>query len=74
MAEKVLKVGMDREDGFLYYLAKDGDIARVQMARGRKKGGKPKKVEKCGIKKEKGYLYFLDKKGDISRAKMVNAK
>ena len=74
MAEKVLKVGMGREDGFLYYIDKDGDIARVQMARGRKKGGKPKKVEKCGIKKEKGYLYFLDKKGDISRAKMVNAK
>ena len=74
MAEKVLKVGMDREDGFLYYIDKDGDIARVQMARGGKKGGKPKKVEKCGIKKEKGYLYFLDKKGDISRAKMVNAK
>lgn len=69
MAEKVLKVGMDREDGFLYYIDKDGDIARVQMARGGKKGGKPKKVEKCGIKKEKGYLYFLDKKGDISRAK-----
>ena len=34
MAEKVLKVGMDREDGFLYYIDKDGDIARVQMARG----------------------------------------
>ena len=45
-AEKVLKVGMDREDGFLYYIDKDGDIARVQMARGGKKGGKPKKVEK----------------------------
>ena len=39
MAEKVLKVGMDREDGFLYYIDKDGDIARVQMARGGKKGG-----------------------------------
>ena len=34
MAEKVLKVGMDREDGFLYYIDKDGDIARVQMSRG----------------------------------------
>mgnify|MGYP000021932129 CR=1 FL=1 len=31
MAEKVLKVGMDREDGFLYYIDKDGDIARVQI-------------------------------------------
>ena len=74
MAEKVLKIGVEREDGFLYYIDKDGDVARVQMARGGKKGGKPKKVEKTGIKKEKGYLYFLDKKGDISRAKMVNAK
>ena len=49
MAETVLKVGREREDGFLYYIDKDGDIARVQMARGGKKGGKPKKVEKCGI-------------------------
>lgn len=74
MAEKVLKVGVTREDGFLYFIDKDGDVAKVQMARGGKKGGKAKKVEKTGIKKEKGFLYFLDKKGDISRAKMVNAK
>ena len=74
MAEKVLKIGVEREDAFLYYIDKVVDVARVLMARGGKKGGKPKKVEKTGIKKEKGYLYFLDKKGDISRAKMVNAK
>ena len=40
MAEKVLKVGVEREDGFLYYIDKDGDVSRVQMARGGKKGGK----------------------------------
>ena len=74
MAEKVLKVGVAREDGFLYFIDKDGDVSKVQMARGGKKGGKAKKVEKTGVKKEKGFLYFLDKKGDISRAKMVNAK
>ena len=45
MAEKVLKVGMDREDGFLYYIDKDGDIARVQMARGGKKGGKRRRKQ-----------------------------
>ena len=73
MAEKVLKAGVKREDGFLYYIDKDGDISRAKMARGGKKGGKPSKVMKCGIKKAKGYLYYLDKKGDISRAKMVNA-
>ena len=74
MAEKVLKLGVEREEGFFYYIDKDGDVSRVQMARGGKKGGKPKKVAKAGVKKEKGYLYFLDKKGDVSRAKMVNAK
>ncbi len=73
MAEKVHKAGVKREDGFLYYIDKDGDISRAKMARGGKKGGKPQKVQKVGLKKEKGYLYFLDKKGDISRAKMVNA-
>lgn len=74
MAEKVQKLGLTRENGFLYYIDKDGDVACVKAARGGKKGGKPKKVNKCGITKEKGYLYFLDKKGDVSRAKMVNAK
>jgi 20S proteasome alpha/beta subunit len=73
MAEQVLKAGVKREDGFLYYIDKDGDVSRAKMARGGKKGGKPQKVLKCGIKKEKGYLYYLDKKGNVSRAKMVNA-
>jgi hypothetical protein len=40
------------------------------MARGKKKGGSPKKVAKCGIKRKEGYLYFIDKKGDVSCAKM----
>ena len=73
MAEKVQKVGVERNTGYLYYIDKQGDISRAKMARGGKNGGKPEKVQKAGVKKEKGYLYFLDKKGDISRAKMVNA-
>lgn len=71
MAEKVAKVGVKKEDGYLYYVDADGDISRVKMARGRKKGGKPQKVAKVGVKKEEGYLYFVDKNGDISRAKMA---
>jgi len=74
MAEKVQKVGVERVQGFLYYVDKQGDVSRAKMARGGKKGGgKNEKVAKCGVKKQKGYLYFLDKKGDVSRAKMVNA-
>ena len=71
MAQKVAKAGVKREDGFLYFIDKQGDISRAKMARGGKKGGKVQKVQKLGIKKEKGFLYFLDKQGDVSRAKMV---
>ncbi len=71
MAQKVAKVGIKKEDGYLYFVDKNGDISRAKMARGGKKGGKPQKVAKVGIKKEVGYLYFVDKNGDISRAKMA---
>ena len=71
MAEKVLKVGLKREKGYLYYIDKKGNLAQAKMARGGNKGGSPKVVKNTGIKRAKGYLYFIDKAGDISRAKMV---
>ncbi|PIQ88668.1 MAG: hypothetical protein COV72_06990 [Candidatus Omnitrophica bacterium CG11_big_fil_rev_8_21_14_0_20_42_13] len=71
MAKKVAKVGVKREDGYLYFVDKKGNVSRAKMARGKKKGGKPTVVAKVGVKKEKGYLYFVDKQGDISCAKMV---
>lgn len=74
MGEKVAKCGVKRQDGFLYYIDKAGDVSRAKMARGGKKGGKPEKVAKVGVKKESGYLYYLDKAGDVAKAKMVNAK
>ncbi len=74
MAEKVMKLGIKREKGYLYYIDKQGDVSCAKMARGKKKGGSPKKVAKCGIKRKVGYLYFLDKKGDVSCAKMKRGK
>ncbi len=71
MAQKVEKAGVKREEGYLYFIDKQGDISRAKMARGGKKGGKIEKVKKVGVKKEKGYLYFLDKQGDVARAKMA---
>ncbi len=71
MAQKVAKVGVKRQKGFLYFIDKNGDVSCAVMARGKKKGGKPKKVAKVGIDKKDGYLYFLDKQGDISCAKLV---
>ncbi|MCU0652584.1 MAG: hypothetical protein MUC39_06575 [Candidatus Omnitrophica bacterium] len=70
MAQKMMKAGVKREKGYLYYVDKCGDISCAKMARGSKKGGSPKKVAKCGIKRKEGYLYFVDKQGDISCAKM----
>ncbi|MEM4755526.1 MAG: hypothetical protein QW594_00120 [Candidatus Woesearchaeota archaeon] len=42
-AQKVAKVGVKKEDGYLYFVDKDGDVARVMMARG---GQKKKKTAK----------------------------
>jgi hypothetical protein len=71
MAQKVAKVGVKKEKGYLYFVDKQGDISCAIMARGNKKGGKAKKVAKVGVKKQSGFLYFIDKNGDISCAKMV---
>ena len=71
MAQKVAKLKVKRQKGYLYFIDKHGDVSCALMARGAKKGGKPKKVAKAGIKKKDGYLYFLDKQGDISCAKLV---
>jgi len=37
MAEKVVKCGIDKESGYLYFVDKDGDVSRAKMARGKKK-------------------------------------
>ena len=71
MSQKIEKVGIKRQKGYLYYLDKQGDISRAKMARGGSKGGRPEKVKKLGVKRQEGFLYFIDKQGDVSRAKMV---
>jgi len=37
MAEKVLKCGIKKVKGYLYFIDKKGDISRAKMARGGKK-------------------------------------
>ena len=71
MAKVVAKIGIVREPGYLYFVNKDGDVARAKASVGGKKGGGKKQiVEKVGIKKQKGCMYFLDKKGNIAEVKM----
>lgn len=49
MAQKVAKVGIKKQDGFLYFIDRKGDVSRVKMAR----GGKKKKAKKKPAKKAK---------------------
>ena len=73
MAEKVAKVGVKKQKGYLYFVDKKGNVARAKMSRGGRKKGKAKieMVAKVGVKKKSGYLYFIDKHGDVSAAKMA---
>lgn len=43
MAEKVLKCGVKKQAGYLYFIDKQGDISRAKMARGGEKKKKKKK-------------------------------
>jgi hypothetical protein len=74
MAEKVASAGVRREEGYLYYIDKQGDVSRVLMARGRHGRGSPEKVKRVGVQRQPGYLYFIDKSGDVSRAKMARGR
>lgn len=72
MGEKIAKVGIRRENGWLYFVDKSGNVARAKMAVGRKKGKtKQEMLVKTGIKREYGWMYFIDKQGDVARVKMV---
>lgn len=68
MAERISDEKISREDGYLYFLGKDGYVWRTPMKnnpRGRKsKEGSEK------VKREEGFLYFIDKNGYVARTKM----
>src|SRR6476619_68587 len=70
MAEKVTKLGVQREPGYLYFL-RASDVWKTPMKRagGPSAAGNAEKVASGGFKREEGYLYFLDSNGDVARAK-----
>ena len=68
MAERIGREAVDKEDGYLYYLGKDGFVWRSPMKTNRR--GRKAKVGSEKIRREEGYLYFIDKKGYVARAKM----
>src|SRR3989344_2052296 len=68
----VSQTGITREEGYLYFVDKSGDVARVRMARrGRKSSKRQELIAKLGIKRKEGNLDFVDKDGDVSQARMA---
>jgi hypothetical protein len=52
-AQKVAKVGVKKVDGYLYFVDKDGDVARVAMNRGGKRTTSRRKTTKKRVTKRK---------------------
>ena len=72
MAEKVVRAGIERKKGWLYYLDRNLNVYRAKMVRGgekKKHGDRPELVLKTDMKRDRNYLYYVDKAGDISRVK-----
>ncbi|MCC7571128.1 hypothetical protein KO465_07375, partial [Candidatus Micrarchaeota archaeon] len=70
MGEKVGREQVTREEGYLYFVGKDGYVWRAPMRHNKK--GRKKKVGDEKIQKEPGYMYYVDKKGYVARAKLKN--
>ncbi len=68
MAERIGRERISREDGYLYFLGKDGFVWRTPMKTNTR--GRKAKVGTERISRAEGFLYFIDKGGYVARAKM----
>lgn len=72
MGRKIGSEKISREDGYLYYVGRDGHVWAVPMRHNRR--GRKKKVGRERIDKEPGFLYYVGKDGYVYKAKMKNYK
>jgi hypothetical protein len=68
MAERVTRENIEREDGYLYYLGKDGYVWRTPMRNNPR--GRKAKIGREKVSRSEGYLYFIDSRGYVARTKM----
>lgn len=69
MAQKIARLRITREPGYLYFI-KDTNVMRVAQKRAGKKASKKKeRVGSFNHERDNDYMYFLDKDGDVARAK-----
>jgi hypothetical protein len=64
-SEKVVKLGIVRDDARYMYFIRDGDVWRAEKNADRE--DKIEQISEVGIITESGYVYYLDADGDISR-------
>ena len=67
MSEKVLKLGLSREDGWKYFL-RDDNVYRRWDGKDTSSFSKSELVI-SGIEIEQAYWYFIDDDGDSSRSR-----
>ena len=68
MAERLTSEKVEREDGYLYFLGKDGYAWRTPMKNNPR--GRKAKVTSERVQRQDGFLYFIDKSGYVARTKM----
>jgi len=71
MGQKIGNEKIVREEGYLYYIGKDGFVWAAPMKHNTR--GKKKKVGTQKISKESGWMYYLGKDGYVYKAKLKNA-
>ena len=72
MGRKVGSEKIKREDGFLYFVGKDGFVWKAPMKANKK--GRKGKVGSEKIQKRSGFMYYLGKDGFVYEAKMKNVR
>jgi len=71
MGKKIGSERISREDGYLYFVGKDGYVWAVPMKHNKR--GRKKKVGSEKVSKERGFLYYVGSDGFVYKAKMKNA-
>lgn len=71
MGRKIGSERISREDGYLYFVGKDGYVWRVPMKHNKR--GSKKRVGNEKVSKERGFLYYVGSDGFVYKAKMKNA-
>lgn len=66
MSQKVLRCKIQREQGYLYYINREGNVARQRYEHDRRI---EELVLGCELSREDGYLLFLDRDGDVSKSR-----